>query len=395
MTNTYQDYFDALGFKESSSVSNGEQNYDIENRFGFIGKYQFGEAALYDLGYYCKNSNESNLFRNDWVGNWSGKNGIHSKQDYFNNGPIQEIIIREWHDILWGRIKLLELDKYAGQVLNGNQITISGMLSAAHLLGAGNSSSDTAGLKGYLVSGAVFSKADGNGTSANTYMNFFAGFETPFTVDHNKAEVIAGGAGKDMLTGFAGDDFLIGNENTDTAIYRSQATDYEVNQNANGNWTITHKNGGSDGTDTLDEIERIQYANISLALDLSGNAGITAKTLGAVFGQDSITDQTLAGIGLSLLDNGMNHESLMQLAINSALGDNATNHTAVVDLLYENVVGFAPSVADESHFIGLLDSGVYTVASIGIMAADTVLNEENIDLVGLSQTGLEYLLTTV
>ena len=52
MTKTYQDYFDALGFKESSSVSGGAQNYGSENPFGYIGKYQFGEAALFDLGYY-------------------------------------------------------------------------------------------------------------------------------------------------------------------------------------------------------------------------------------------------------------------------------------------------------------------------------------------------------
>ena len=395
MTNTYQDYFDALGFKESSSVSNGTQNYDIENRFGFIGKYQFGEAALFDLGYYGTDNNDSNLFKNDWAGNWSGKNGINSKQEYLNNGTVQEIIIQDWHDVLWGRIEFLGLDKYEGQILNGNQITISGMLAAAHLLGAGSSSSDTAGLKGYLVSGAVSSTADGNGTTANTYMNLFAGFQTPFTADHSKAEIIAGGTGKDVLTGLAGDDLLVGNENTDTAIYQGQATDYEVNQNANVNWTITHKNGGSDGTDTLEEIERIQFADSSLALDLSGNAGITAKTLGAVFGQESIANETFAGIGLSLLDDGMSNEALMQLAINTALGDNASNHKAVVDLLYENVVGFAPPAADEAHFVGLLDSDVHTIASIGIMAADTALNEENIDLVGLSQTGLGYLLTTV
>ena len=84
----------------------------------------------------------------------------------------------------------------------------------------------------------------------------------------------------------------------------------------------------------------------------------------------------------------------MQLAIDAALGTNATNHTAVVDLLYGNVVGFAPSLADEAHFVELLDSGVHTVASIGIMAADTVLNEVNVNLVGLSKTGLEYLFVT-
>lgn len=395
MTKTYQDYFDALGFKESSSVSGGAQNYGSENPFGYIGKYQFGEAALFDLGYYGIDNSDSNLFRNDWSGNWSGKNGINSKQDYFNNGAVQELIIRDWHDILWGRIKFLELDKYEGQILNDNPITISGMLAAAHLIGAGSTSSDTAGLKGYLLSGAVFSPADGNGTTANTFMNFFEGFQTPFIADHDKAELIAGGTGKDVLIGFAGNDTLIGNGDTDTAIYRGRFADYDIHHNADQNWTIIHKNSGVDGTDTLNQIERIQYTDISLALDLDGKAGITAKTLGAVFGQESLSNEIYCGIGLNLLDNGMSYEALMQFAINAALGDNATNHTAVVNLLYRNVVGFAPSAADEAYYVGLLDSGIHSVASIGVMAADTALNGENINLVGLSQTGLEYVLTSV
>ena len=107
MVKTYQDYFDALGFKESSSIPGGVQNYDIENRFGFIGKYQFGEAALFDLGYYGLDSSDSNLFKNDWVGNWSGKDGINSKQDYLSNGAVQEIMVRDWHVLLWNRIQFL------------------------------------------------------------------------------------------------------------------------------------------------------------------------------------------------------------------------------------------------------------------------------------------------
>jgi hemolysin type calcium-binding protein len=387
VANTYQDYFDTLGFKESSSIPDGVQNYDTENPFGFIGKYQFGEAALFDLGYYGTDNSDSNLFKNDWAGNWSGKNGINSKQDYFNNGPVQETIINDWNDILWGRIQFLGLDKYAGQILNGNLITVSGMLAASHLIGAGSTSSETSGLKGYLLSGAVFSPADGNGTSANEYMTVFEGFQTPFAAEHNKAEIIEGGAGKDVLTGFGGDDTLNGNENTDTALYPSNSAFYDNIKSADGTWMIS----GPDGTDTLSNIERIEFSDIALALDFDGNAGITAKTLGAVFGKESVSNKTFAGIGLNLLDGGMNTEALMQLAIDAALGANATNHKAVVDLLYENVVGFTPSPADEAHFVGLLDSGVHTVASIGVLAANTALNEENINLVGLSQTGLEYL----
>ncbi len=390
MINTYQDYFDTLGFRESSSIPGGVQNYDTENAFGFIGKYQFGEAALFDLGYYGVDQSDDNLFRNNWTGNWSGKNGINSKQDYFNNGTVQEIIVRDWHDILWNRIKFLELDKYEGQILNDQPITASGMLAASHLIGAGSRSSDTAGLKGYLLSGAVFSPEDANGTSANEYMQVFSGFQTPFTVNHNIAEIIEGGPGRDKLSGFGGDDTLIGNGATDTAIYSGQSADYILEKHTDDVWTISHKDSGTDGTDTIVNIERIQFADNSVALDLDGHAGRTAKLIGAVFGPESVLNKQFVGIGLRFLDDGTSYEALMQLAITAALGADAVDHTAVVDLLYENIAGFSPSAAEETRFVALLDSGTHTVASLGVLAAETGLNQDNIDLVGLSQIGLEY-----
>ena len=79
----------------------------------------------------------------------------------------------------------------------------------------------------------------------------------------------------------------------------------------------------------------------------------------------------------------------MQLAINTRLGPNATN-AQVVDLLYTNVVGQAPDAATRKAFVDLLDNHTYTVASLGVLASDTDLNKTNINLVGLVQTGLEY-----
>jgi len=391
MPNTYQDYFDALGFIESSSISGGVQNYDVENRFGFIGKYQFGEAALFDLGYYGLDNSDSNLFKNDWVGSWSGKDGINSKQDYLNSGAIQEIMVRDWHALLWQRIQFLGLEKYAGQTLNGQHITLSGMLAASHLIGAGSQSSDVAGLKGYLLSGAVFSPEDGNGTTANEFMETFEDFQTPFFVDHSEAENIRGGAGRDILTGFGGDDILIGEDGIDNAIYRGQFADYEITQQSDEIWLVKQLNDGPDDTDIVAGIERLQFSDQWLALDLNGNAGIIAKTLGAVFGPESVSNQTFIGIGLNLLDDDLRYEALMQFAIDAALGADATNHAAVVDLLYENVVGVAPAAADQEFYVDLLDAGMHTVASIGVFAAETELNQENVNLVGLSQTGLTYL----
>lgn len=396
MTQTYQDFLNALGFRESSSIPDGVQNYGIENRFGFIGKYQFGEAVLFDLGYYAVDNSDNNLFKNDWIGNWSGKNDIHSKQDYLGNGLVQEIIIRDWQAVLWNRIRFLELDRYEGQVLNGQPITLSGMLATAHLIGAGSRSSDTAGLKGYLLSGATFSPGDGNGTSANDYMKLFEDFQTPFSADHSIDEIVIGGAGRDILQGFGGNDTLIGNEAIDTVIYAGSSINYIIQRQSDNNlWTVRARSGLPDGADTLIDIERIRFSDTLLALDLDGNAGMTAKIIGAVFGADSVADTRLAGIGLNLLDSGTDYEALMQLAIHAALGDDVANHAAVIGLLYKNVVGFPPSTADEAYLVDLLDNSAHSVTSISIFAAETAINLENINFTGLSQAGLEYSLLPV
>ena len=79
----------------------------------------------------------------------------------------------------------------------------------------------------------------------------------------------------------------------------------------------------------------------------------------------------------------------MQLAIDARLGAGAS-HPSVVDLLYTNVVGVPPGDVDRAYFVGLLDSKAFTVAGLGVMAADIDLNVANINLVGLAHQGLEY-----
>jgi hypothetical protein len=63
----------------------------------------------------------------------------------------------------------------------------------------------------------------------------------------------------------------------------------------------------------------------------------------------------------------------------------------VVNLLYTQVVGQAPSAEVRQDFVSLLDSGKHSVGSLGVMAANTDINRSNIDLVGLAQSGLAYL----
>ncbi len=197
-------------------------------------------------------------------------------------------------------------------------------------------------------------------------------------------------AGNDTLTGGPGDDSIEGAAGTDLVVFGGLRADFSLAKGSAG-WTVTDTTAG-EGTDTLSGIERLQFADVSVALDLDGSAGTVAKILGAVFGKAAVSDEVYAGIGLYYIDAGMSYEGLMQLAIDARLAQlgAGASHRAIVDLLYTNVIGSAPSNDEAAEFVGLLDSHAFTVAALGVHAADTNFNKLNVDLVGLAQTGLEY-----
>lgn len=241
-----------------------------------------------------------------------------------------------------------------------------------------------------FASGAI-TDLSGNAYAGTTY-NFTTIASSTTGTSGN--DTLTGGAGNDTLTGGAGNDTINGGAGVDIAAYSATKASCTITKTSTG-FTLS---AGTEGSDTLTNIERLNFADKKVALDINssagvtdfnGNAGITAKILGAVFGAASVSNTVYVGIGLSYLDGGMNYQDLMQLAIDANLGAGAS-HVAVVNLLYTNVVGTAPSAGDRDYFVGLLDSGAYTVASLGVMAADHSLNTDHINLVGLAQTGIEF-----
>jgi hypothetical protein len=58
--------------------------------------------------------------------------------------------------------------------------------------------------------------------------------------------------------------------------------------------------------------------------------------------------------------------------------------------LYKNIIGSAPDAGSLAFYKGLLDSGTYTQGSLGVLAADTEINTTKINLIGMMQTGVEF-----
>jgi LysM repeat protein len=174
---SFQDMLLALGRRET-----GRPNppYNIENWLGFIGKYQFGEALLIDLGYYRAKTyfGKPGVQKNYWRGAWIGKHGVYSKKDFLiNRNNVQEKAIIEAMNLKWNRLNL-ELQKsgysardFIGRRQRGIVITSSGLLAAAHLRGPRAAAEML-----------MFDRdnRDRNGTSIFAYLGEFSGFITPF-----------------------------------------------------------------------------------------------------------------------------------------------------------------------------------------------------------------------
>lgn len=128
---------------------------------------------------------------------------------------------------------------------------------------------------------------------------------------------ILGQDGNDLLSGGAGNDFMDGGEGIDTAHYTGSYVNYSINKTGN-NFTII-ANSGTDGSDFVINMERLQFADTQIALDIDGHAGTTSKILGAVFGVASVSNKEFVGIGLQLLDDGMSYQDLVHLALTQNL----------------------------------------------------------------------------
>ena len=179
-----------------------------------------------------------------------------------------------------------------------------------------------------------------------------------------------------------------GGAGVDTMVYSGKLADYLIAPSAGEEFKIVSKTSSTVKlTDYLKNIERLQFFDSTVAIDINGNAGITAKILGAVFGKESLLNKNYIGIGLSFLDSGWTYDNLAVLALDAA---GAKTNDQIVSLLWTNVIGFKPSAADKAPFIALLENGM-TAGALAHMAADTSFNTSNINLVGLAQTGIEYI----
>jgi Ca2+-binding RTX toxin-like protein len=99
-------------------------------------------------------------------------------------------------------------------------------------------------------------------------------------------DVIDAGEGDDIITGGEGDDAIDGGAGFDTAVYAGSVDDYTVTVDSDtGVVTVTAKDGGAEGTDTLENVETLQFSDgtftVAEAVDREASAPIVAVSAAA------------------------------------------------------------------------------------------------------------------
>jgi hypothetical protein len=176
-------------------------------------------------------------------------------------------------------------------------------------------------------------------------------------------QTVIGGKADDVLICKAIGAVLNGGAGLNTAVMSDDKAKTQFVKTGNS-WVVT----GPTSSATLNDLQRVKLSDTTVALDVDGKAGTTAKLLGAVFGKDAVKNKAYMGIGLDLLDKGnTSFEKLAEMALGAS---GAKTNDEIVTKLWTNLVGSAPSNADKAPFIKMLENGD-TPGSLCKLAAES------------------------
>lgn len=209
-------------------------------------------------------------------------------------------------------------------------------------------------------------------------------------------DLIVGNAASNRLQGNGGSDILDGGAGVDWALFKGPRSNWTVETGFSGsNHFVTAKDGLS-GVSELRNVERAQFDNAVVALDLSrtGNAGKALLVVSAVLGKTAaMAKAPLVGTVIGLLDAGVSVEALsgaiMRLPIWGGVLTATNSSEDIARYLLTVVNGTAPTAADISNAVKVI-----TGQPQGTLLATLALSDANVakvDLVGLSAAGgFEY-----
>jgi serralysin len=229
----------------------------------------------------------------------------------------------------------------------------------------------------YSVSAVSVDLAD-NATSADKDM--------VFSVD-SKAN-ITGTAGNDKLTLTAGNNAVTGGDGLDTVVVNGLSTNFTVAKEIWGH-DLTDKVGNG-GQDHLMGVERIQFNDTAIALDLDGVGGMAYRLYKAAF--DRTPDLEGLGYWIDRFDHGaapdlVASEFLKAPEFQQKYGTNPTTQE-YVSHLYANVLHRTPDPTGYNYWVTVLDTHQTTREHVLAFFGESPENQAGV--IDLIQNGITY-----
>ena len=191
---------------------------------------------------------------------------------------------------------------------------------------------------------------------------------------------------------------VTGTTGVDTYTFTGKSTDFTiVNDTTNKQITATST---LDTTVTfkLADHERVVFSDKATAFDITGVAGDVYALLKASIG--GTVNKVYQGIGISLEDTGSNSEAIANAIISSTVFKTAaggSSNETFVKQIYTNVIGVAPTLAQQTVYTDQLDAKTITQAQLLAAAAHLTTFQTTIGLIGvngatgvLAGSGIDY-----
>ncbi len=226
----------------------------------------------------------------------------------------------------------------------------------------------------------------GDGLAGNIGLN--SANDGRYLTGSNSAETLTTGSGNDILIGLGGNDVINGGAGFDTALYASARANFTFSKN--GSTVTLQDNTGTLGTDTLSNIERINFSDRVIAFDTSGDAGKAYRVYQAAF--DRTPDAGGLGFWIKTLENKATLQQVAQGFVNSAeftalYGSNASPES-IVTKMYNNVLHRAPEQGGFDFWVNVIKNG----NPVALVLAEFSESPENqAQVIGVIQNGMEYI----
>jgi len=230
----------------------------------------------------------------------------------------------------------------------------------------------------------ILKVADGN-----VYNNTDGGLYTVMAgVASNAGGTQTGTAASERLSGTAGNDVIDGAGGVDTVTYAGNAADYRVAISAAGVSVVD--TSGKAGSDVLFNVERLQFADRTVSLEVSGVAAQAYRVYQAAF--DRAPDAGGLGYWIGNMEKGTSLAAVAKAFIDSPefrdMYGAQPSHRDMVAKFYTNVLHRAPDQAGLDFWVHALDSGAIDAATALTGFSESAENVAQ--LTGVISQGIGY-----